>query len=64
MGDRGSSDGFLKKIYPDQGLGYYVVVFTLQEVKAHVQADGLRAVGVTDVKLFIFQPQTQWPKRV
>src|ERR1700756_3080049 len=28
-------------------------------MKAGVQADGLRAVGVADVKLFIFQPETE-----
>ncbi len=50
---------FPKKFYPDQRLGYFPVVLTLQKMKTGVQADGLRAVGVADVKLLIFQPETE-----
>ena len=35
------------------------VAFSLQEVKAHVEAHSLYAVRVPDVKLLIFQPETQ-----
>src|SRR5882762_9620099 len=50
---------FLKKFYPYQWLGLSVVSFSLQEVPGHVEAHGLHAVRVPNVKLLIFQPQTQ-----
>src|ERR1700737_326016 len=50
---------FSKKSHPYQWLGHYIVSFTLQEVPHHVEADRLHAVRVPNVKLLIFQPQTQ-----
>src|SRR6185369_13628140 len=50
---------FFKKFHPYQWLDHLAVSFSLQEVKARVQADSLHAVCVADVKLLIFQPQTQ-----
>ena len=58
MGGEGSSDLFPKKFHPDQRLGRFHVVFPLQEMEAHVQAEDLRAIGVPDIKLLIFKPQT------
>jgi hypothetical protein len=48
-------NGFSKKIHPNQCLGHTSVAFSLQKMKAHVEAHGAYVVGVVNVKLFIFK---------
>jgi len=47
---------FSKKFYRYQRLGYCLVAFSLQKMPGHIEADELRAIGIADVKLLIFQP--------
>src|ERR1700704_4200487 len=62
LGSTEVPNDFPKKSHPYQWLGLSDVVFSLQEVKHHIEAHSLHAVRVPDVKLLIFQPQAQRPE--